>query len=162
MKRMIGLEMRLSEGKLPGFYTRIVKEIAGLTPLTDQYEELLIFESEAHLPPVMDLLDHYRVLFDRCELIMLPSEQVEAGDLFDDYAIVTGNENVIFDLALTAPFTLDASKPEAESAPALMQLQEHLIGRFTNEGKTFLLIDRQLALLADRIAEAYRCSVEWQ
>lgn len=153
--------MRLTEGKLPGFYAQIDKGIAERAPLTDRYKELLIFESEAHLPPVMDLLDQYRVLFDRCELIMLHSEQVEAGELFEDYAIVTRNENIFFDLALTAAFTLNASKPEAETAPALMQLQEHLIGQFTNEGQTFFLIDRQLAQLADKIAEAYRCSVEW-
>jgi hypothetical protein len=160
-KHTIGLEMQLPEGKLPGFYAQIVKGIAERAPLLDRYKELLIFDSEAHLPPVIALLEHYRVPFDRCELIMAPPQGVEAGELYDDYAIVTRNENVFFDLSLTALFALDATRPEAEPAPALLQLQEHLIGQFANEGRTVYLIDRQLTPLADKIASAYRCNVVW-
>lgn len=161
LKRLVGLDMHLPDGKLPGFYAQIVKGIAERAPLFDRYKELLIFESDIHLPPVIELLEHYRVSSDRCELILLPSDGMEQGELYEDYAIVTRNENIFADLAQTAVFSLNAAKPDAEPAPALLQLKEHLIGSITTDGLTVYLIDRQLAELAERIAKAYKCDANW-
>ncbi len=161
-QRMIGLDMQLPAGKIPGFYAQIVKGIAERAPLFDRFKELLIFDSEEHLPPVLDLLKHYKVYSERCELLLLPQEGLEQGDLYEDYAIVTLNENVYADLALTALFTLNKTKPEAEPAPALLQLKEHLIGTLSIGGDSVYMIDRQLTELAERIASAYECSVTWQ
>jgi hypothetical protein len=161
LKRMFGLDMNLPDGKLPGFYAQIIKGIADRAPLYDRYKELLIFDSEDHLPAVQQLLEHYRVTSERCDLQLIPPEGFEKGDLYEDYVIVTRNENLFVDLALTALFSLDAAKPGAEPAPALQQLKEHLIGQWMNDGVTLYLIDRQLMELAERIALAYVCSVKW-
>jgi hypothetical protein len=161
LKRMYGLDMNLPDGKIPGFYAQIVKGIAERAPLFDRYKELLIFDSEDHLPTVHKFLEHYRVSSELCELLSIPSEGLEQGDLYEDYVIVTRNENIFVDLSLTALFSLNAAKPDAEPAPALEQLKEHLIGQWNNESITIYLMDRQLMELAERIAKAYGCSVEW-
>lgn len=156
-----GLDMHLPDGKLPGFYAQIVKGIAERAPLFDRHKELLIFDSPESFPAVEELLNHYRVPAERCELLVLPWEGMDPGELYEDYAILTRAENAFADLALTAAFTLKELKPDAESAPALMQLKEHLIGSFTAGDATVHVMDRQLTELADRIAQAYGCTVEW-
>jgi hypothetical protein len=162
LERKIGLDMHLPDGKLPGFYAQIVKGIADRAPLFDRYKELLVFDSEESIPSVLELLAHYRVPSERCDLVLLPSEYLEQGELYEDYAIVTRNENIFVDLALVALFSLDAAKPDAEPAPALLQLKEHLIGSLSENGLVIHLIDRQLAELAERIAKAYGCAVDWR
>lgn len=160
--RKYGLEMQLPEGKMPGFYAQIIKGIADRAPLFDRYKELLIFDSPELLPAAEDLLNHYRVPAERCELLLLPMESMERGPLFEDYVLVSRAENGFADLTLTAAFSLTAAKPDAEPAPALQQLDEHLIGSFRAENGHVHLIDRQLAELAEKIAQVYSCGVEWR
>jgi hypothetical protein len=161
LEHKVGLEMQLPNGKIPGFYAQIVKGIAQHASLFDRYKELLIFNSNQDLSEVIKLLEHYRVPSERYELLFLPSEGLEQGHLFADYAIITRNENNFIDLALTAVFTLNTSKPDAEPAPALMQLEEHLIGKIVKDSITIHLLDRQLTELAERVAFAYGCQVNW-
>ncbi|KIL34665.1 hypothetical protein SD71_18535 [Cohnella kolymensis] len=156
-----GLDMQLPDGKLPGFYAQIVKGIADRAPLFDRHKELLIFDTAESYSPVEELLRHYRVPSERITLLVLPSEGTEHGELYEDYVIETRAENAFADLALTAAFSLQSLKPSAEPAPALMQLKEHLIASFTAGDERLHLIDRQLTELAERIAQAYRCTVEW-
>jgi hypothetical protein len=152
LERKVGLDMELPDGKIPGFYAQIVKGIA---------QHASLFDSNQDLTAVIKLLEHYRVPFERCELLLLPSEGLEQGHLFADYAIITRNENNFIDLTLTAVFILNASKPDAEPAPALMQLEEHLIGKIVKDSVTIHLLDRQLTELAERVATAYGCQVNW-
>ncbi|RKP55250.1 hypothetical protein D7Z26_08555 [Cohnella endophytica] len=161
IQRMIGLEMILPEGKPPGFYAHIVKGIADSSPPYDRFKELLIYESEAQLPQALEVLEHYRVPSEHVALLLLPADLIEQGDLYEDYAIVTRNGNAFIDLSLTAVFALNAAKPEAEAAPALLQLKEHLVASLTVDGEKLHLVDRQLAELAERIAKAYGCGLRW-
>jgi len=137
------------------------QEIFSRTSSFDSYGELMILESEDHLHPVIELLERLEEPYERCELLWLGPDTWDCGDLFADYAIVTGRGNVYVDLATVAMFSLHAAKPGAEPAPAWLQLQEHLIGSATPDGIPLLLIDRQLTELADKIARVYGCSVEW-
>jgi hypothetical protein len=163
----IGLDMHLPEGKLPGYYAQIVKGIAERAPLFDRHKELLVFDSEEHLPAVLELLSHYKVSHDRCSLLLVPSKGWVKGSLFEDYAIETRSDNLLFDLAQTAVFSMAKAKPDAEPAPALLQLDEHLIGQLNIEhdiedaGAMLIFMDRQLMELAERICRAYGCSVRW-
>lgn len=161
LEHKYGLDMQLPNGKMPGFYAQIIKGLAHKAPLYDRYKELLIFEKEDHLPEAQKLLDQYRVPSERCDLLLLPSEGLELEPLSEDYVIVTRNENTFVDLATVALFTIHATKPEAESAPALLQLEEHLMGSLCSNNVRLQLIDRQLTELAERIAKAYNCEVQW-
>jgi hypothetical protein len=158
-----GLDIQLPEGKLPGFYAQIIKGIAQSAPLFDRYKELLILESEETLPLAIKVLEHYRVPSIRCDLLLLPEAGVEKEELYEDYVIVTRSDNHYVDLALIAVFCLHWAKPEAEPAPALLQLKEHLIGSINKvSAATLYLMDRQLMELAERIAKAYGCEVKWK
>lgn len=164
-----GLDMTLPEGKLPGFYAQIVKGIADKAPLFDRHKELLVFEEERFLPPVEQLLDHYKVSYAECQLLHISSgsENLKKGPLYEDYAIETRSGNVFADDSIVAAFRLHGKKPESEMAPALMQLEEHSIATIAadpngaSSGDDWHLIDRQLRQLAEKIAAAYRCEVEW-
>jgi hypothetical protein len=162
LEQMLGLDFELPKDKPPGFYAQIIKGMAQNVPLFDLHKELLIFDHQEHLPAAIKVLEHYRVSFERCDLLHLPAEQLERGNLFEDYVIVTRSENIFVDLAQTAVFTLHTAKPDAEPAPALLQLQEHLIASSNRTNNTTLhFMDRQLTELAERIAGVYGCHVIW-
>jgi hypothetical protein len=152
--------MHLPDGKLPGYYAQIVKGIADKVSLFDRYRELLVLEKEQDMAPVLELLRHYNATWDECELILLPELGVEPGGLYADYIFETRSGRLFADMALTSAFRLTKTKPEAEYAPALQQLEEHLIAT-VQENETWYLIDRQLSELADRIAVAYNCGTAW-
>lgn len=161
MKRAYGLEMRLPEGKTPGFYAQIVKGIAERTVLFDRHKEMLIFGDSSGLPNVLEMLAHYKVEAEPVDLLSAPSDNVRGTDRFDDFAFVSREGRAYFDLAYAAAFRLNAQRPEAETAPALMQLEEHLLAEIAEGDTRWQVIESQLADLAERVARAYECGVEW-
>jgi hypothetical protein len=161
MERKYGIDMQLPAGKLPGFYAQIVKGIADRSPLFDRHKELLIFGSPEDFPPVLELLAHYKVGAESCELLMVPPEGISRHDRFEDFAVVTREGNIFFDLTYTAAFRLTDERPGAEPAPALIQLEEHIMAEVTEDGLTWRIIERQLSELADKVALAYHCGIEW-
>jgi hypothetical protein len=161
MEKKYGIDMRLPEGKLPGYYAQIIKGIADRAPLFDRHKELLIFYDKAYFPAVLDFLQHYKVEAEICELLVLPQTGVARSGRFDDFAIETREGNVYLDLTYTAAFALTAARPEAEAAPALLQLEEHRIASVLEDGQTWHFIEKQLVELAERVARAYRCGIIW-
>ena len=159
MERKYGLDMLLPEGKLPGFYAQIVKGIAARAPLFDRVKELLVFADAGHLSAVRELLDHYKVAAEPVDLLLLPETGVEPGALYADYAIESASGNVYVDLAYAFAFRLTPARPDAEPDPALRQLEEHLIATVDHSEERWLLVDRSLDELAERIAAAYGCAV---
>lgn len=156
-----GLEMRLPEGKRPGFYAQIVKGIAERTVLYDRHKELLIFNREEDLPAVSEFLSRYQIEADVCRLLSAPADAVSGTDRFEDFAVVSREGNVYFDAAYVSAFRLTEQRPEAEAAPALMQLKEHLIADVRESDRIWRVIESQLAELADKLAAAYHCGIEW-
>jgi hypothetical protein len=161
MDKKYGLEMRLPEGKLPGFYAQIIKAIADRAPLFDRHKELLILDHKAYVSSVLDILKHYKVEAEFCELLLLPPTEVSRSDRFDDFAIETREGHVYLDLTYTVSFSLTAARPDAEAAPALLQLEEHRIASVLEDGITWHFIEKQLAELAERVARAYGCGIDW-
>jgi len=107
------------------------------------------------------LLESDQIEVERCELLQLPPDLLEKGELYEDYVFMTDSNHIVVDLALTALFSLNAIKPSAEPAPALLQLTEHLIGSVRQHEQVIHLLDRQLTELAERIARAYGCEALW-
>jgi hypothetical protein len=161
MIRLYGLDMHLPDGKLPGFYAQIVKGIAERATLSDRHKELLIFDSRADYPAVLELLRHYKVEAEPCDLLMADGEGIRRGDRFEDFAVESRSGHVYFDLAYTSVFRLTQERPEAEPAPALLQLEEHIMAEIVEADFRWFVIERQLAELADRVAAAYRCGIAW-
>jgi hypothetical protein len=161
MQRKYGLDMRLPPGKLPGYYAQIVKGIAERASLFDRHKELLIFDVPDALPAILDFLQHYKVEAEACDLLLLPSHGVIRGDRFDDFGIETREGNVFLDMSYVSGFLLKKTRPDGEPAPALMQLEEHRIADVTENGQTWHFVESQLTELAERVARAYGCAVEW-
>lgn len=139
-------------------------ELARIDGIADRCGDLLVFANESASVAALELLASLGSDADRCELLRLPASpecRFERTSLYGDYAIASVGGRVYFDLSLVAVFALLATKPEAEPAPALLQLEEHLIGTLTLPDGPCHLIDRQLAPLADRVARAYGCATRW-
>lgn len=142
-----------------------INELAKLSKPVDRAEEILLFEWPESASEAATWLERNDAVYEELELVKLSSMasvSFEAGALYEDYAINARSGNVYFDLKLVAAFRLTATKPDAEPAPALLQLEEHLIGSLSSAEGGLHVIDRQLAPLADRIARAYGCTAAWE
>lgn len=127
----------------------------------DRAEEILLFESPESASEAAAFLERHDADYEKLELLQLSpmaSNHFKAGALYEDYAIDARSGNVYFDLNLVSAFSLTATKPDAEPAPALLQLEEHLIGTLVAAEGSLHLIDRQLTPLAERVARAYGCA----
>lgn len=139
-------------------------DLARIDGIADRCGELLVFADESAFSSALALLGSRGYAPEPCELLRLPASQdcrFEQASIYEDYAIVSDGGRVYFDLSLVSVFALNAAKPEAEPAPALLQLEEHLIGTLSLPEGCRHLIDRQLAPLADRVARAYGCATRW-
>ncbi|PYI54603.1 hypothetical protein [Paenibacillus flagellatus] len=155
-----GVEMRLPEGKRPGYYAQFVKALAAKARLADRDKEMLITGDEANREAVKRLLEEYRFEYEEFDLLALP-ETAETTPLFDDYGFVSVSERAYLYARLCAVFRFaDAESPEAR-ANATAQMEEHLIARFADGNETSYAVDRTLAELMHGIAKAYRCRVEF-
>ena len=163
LERAYGIDLLPPLPAAPIEREALEKELAGVAPIADRREELLAFDSAEARSAAIALLGRLGIGAEPCELRRLPrSAAFERKPAYEDYAIEATSGRVYFDASLIAAFRLTKAKPEAEPAPALLQLEEHEICALTLPGgETLHLIDRQLAPLADRIARAYGCFAEW-
>jgi len=164
--RLYGIELLASPSNSRAAPSdEFINDLAKLSKLVDRAEEILIFESPDAASEAAAWLDRHEAVYEELELVKLSSTasvRFEPGALYEDYAIIARSGNVIFDLKLVAAFRLTATKPDAEPAPALLQLEEHLIGSLSSAEGSLHVIDRQLTPLADRIARAYGCASAWE
>ncbi|MFD0672033.1 hypothetical protein [Cohnella sp. GCM10027633] len=165
LDRLYGIDMLLPPSVTDNAIDSALAELGEIALIVDRHGELLAFERREAADIAIATFKRHGIDSERCELLRLPREAtplLETGALYGDYAIETSAGNVFFDVSLTASFALDATKPEAEPAPALLQLEEHLIGSLRAEEGSLHLIDRQLANLAERVARAYGCAAIWR
>jgi len=158
MQRKYGMEWPIAPGEPEG----------GSQEAFDQFENLLIYSSRQDALAARSRLPAARLPdAEPCELLMVPSGAgLAMSDRFTDFGFIGARGHAYIELAYTAVFRLIANTPEAEPAPAWMQLEEHRIAAIASEeGREDMLawqvIERQLAELADRVARAYRCTIEW-
>jgi hypothetical protein len=157
----IGIAMSMPEGKLPGFYAQIVKALANRAKLFDRDKELLVVSAADERDAVLDVMRQYKIDTEELELVLLPAEAA-ATPLFEDYGFATRSDNRYLYRDRAALFALRADAPDAEPAQALQQIEEYLIASIPSGAAagTVYAVDRQHGELMQRIAKAYRCSVE--
>lgn len=171
MQRLYGLEWPMNPFPSPDGeeYGRACIEVAGVRAV-DRTDAMLIFRSPEEADSALaGMAEEWRGNAERLELLAIPdSDALSPYDRFDDFAFRGMRGTAYVDARDVAVFRLHATEPEAEPAPALMQLEEHLIAAIAAEGTgsaadggTWHVIERQLAELAERVARAYRCEVEW-
>jgi hypothetical protein len=149
--------MHLPDGKLPGFYAQIVKELARSVTLFDRDKELLILNGKEDAVRVLQLLEHYKTDAEQLELLLLPAD-AETGILFEDYGFSSRLEHRYLYAHLTAIFGVEPTgRKDSEPEQALLQMDEYIIARFTQGGNMRYAVDRELTELIERTAQAYGC-----
>lgn len=169
VQRLYGLDWPMPLTRSPG------AEATGGSPVDeagirafDRFEQMLVFRSREEANSALDgMAKEWRETVERLELLMVPDEVKRSPfDRFGDFAFQGMSGATYFDAREVAVFRLRANKPEAEPAPALMQLEEHLIAEIVADGNgegsgSWHVMERQLTELAERVARAYRCEIEW-
>ncbi len=152
--------MNLPEGKLAGYYAQIVKALANRVQLFDRDKEMLIIDTEADRSAVAEVLQRYNVPYEHMELLLLP-EDAHVSPAAADYGVKTRLGRHYLYAHLVAVFRLAEGDASPDKPQALMQMEEHLIAKYTEGGTVYYVVDKQLEELITGIGEAYRCAVEF-
>ncbi|MFD0692772.1 hypothetical protein ACFQZT_01565 [Paenibacillus sp. GCM10027628] len=155
----IGLLMDLPDNKIPGFYAQIVKALAGKVQLFDRDKEMLIVSDELQQKAVLEIMDHYKIESEIMPLRLLPDD-AELTDLFSDYGFISRSDNPYLYEKLICSFRFTSTSDRAEMQQALLQMEEHIIARYNEQGREAYVTDRQLEELMHGIARAYKCQIE--
>lgn len=167
MHNKFGLEWQPTKPNSSEEEARIITAIENRVSRFDRYGELLIFHNAADASIALDELSRRGITAERSDWLAVSADAAEAGERFDDFALVTETGHIYFDWAYVAFFRLIANRPEAEIAPAFMQMEEFRIASVQDaklprdHAQTWCAIERQLDELAERVAQAYRCDIAW-
>jgi hypothetical protein len=159
METKIGLLMDLPDDKVPGYYAQIVKALATKVQLFDRDKEMLIVSNEQEAQAALEIMAHYKVETETMELALLP-EDGDVTKLWSDYGFESRAENLYFYRKLICPFRFVADSRGSEQSQALLQMEEHLLARYTESGHEVFVVDKQLEELMHGIAKAYRTQIE--
>lgn len=162
MQRMYGMEMRVPEGKLPGFYAQVIHKIGDHVNVFDRDELLFIVETEEDRQQLSTILEERGMLGELFELFYVPAS-TSVRD-FLDVGFLSQNDRMYVYADRVACFSFDLDTGSAQDRwAALEQLKEHVRAELpADEGQSPLyMIDSSLSDLADGIAGAYRVSLRW-
>lgn len=153
--------MELPDGKLPGFYAQIIKGIANKAEVFDRDKELLIANSEIDRNAMIEVLDRYKVSYEKIDLLYLP-EQTAMRDTFYDYGFESKFGNLYLYTSLVSLFCLtDDASSQSEYTQAMIQIEEHLIANFEYDGNICYVVDRLLEELMRGIVKAYHINLSF-
>ena len=152
-----GLMMDLPEGKIPGYYSQIVKALGTKANLFDRDKELLITSTEQERSAAIEVLRHFKIPYEEIRLIHLP-DSAQIHSRLDDFGFKSraDHQYLYEDLVTAFHFTGDADQ---ERNQALTQMSEHIIASYEFNGEKHFCIEKAYAELIAGIAKAYKCSV---
>lgn len=167
------LAMDIPEGKRAGYYAQIVKALAERTALFDRDKELLIFSTPEEREAAGPVMTQYAVLAEPIDLLLLPA-CFQARPAFTDFGFVSRLEQQPYLYAGTVALFQLVPAPSAarsfEPGSAAEQLDEHLLADWPavsgsegadGRGRLTFAIEAQHDRLAEGIAAAYGCAVQW-
>ncbi|WP_274363289.1 hypothetical protein [Paenibacillus thermotolerans] len=161
MDKKFGLMMSLPEGKLPGYYAQVVKNVAAAAVLFDRDKELLIADTEHDRNEIAKALEKMKIEWEPLSLLLLP-ENAGTTRLFSDFGFVSKFGNTYLYSDSVSLFRCSEEQPaDAETAPALLQLEELVVAEFAWNDATWYAIDQDSRLTAEGIAQRYHCSLEF-
>lgn len=161
-----GLAMDMPEDKRAGYYAQIVKALAGKASVFDRDKELLIFSTALERDEAKPIMNQYSIPYEEMDLLLLPSN-VRTHPPFDDYGFITRLENAYLYADMIAVCQLKQTEEPSgrpyEPLQAEAQLEEHLLADWGSgdESGSVYFLEKQHAELAEGIARAYGCRIEW-
>ncbi|WP_259619531.1 hypothetical protein [Paenibacillus doosanensis] len=157
--RTFGLDMDLPEGRRPGIDTQIIAELAESSPPIDRDKELLIFGSRRQQEEARAVMERHGVACENFDLLLFP-DGAELRPSFTDYGFTSSQGGRIYAYAdAVFLYTLRSRGPQAEPSQALLQMEEHLLASFEQNGEMCCAADIQSDELMERIARAYGCEI---
>ncbi|UFJ41890.1 hypothetical protein LOK74_05135 [Brevibacillus humidisoli] len=159
LKRMYGVEVDVSGGKLPGFYAQIVHKIGDSVQVFDRDQQLFIVQSEEERQKLFNILQDRQMAGELFDLWLLPDSEAE----IDDYGFVSLSGRAYLYDTLVAFFRFLPQVGTAEDRwAALQQMEEHLITPVKAEsGEVVYIVDRAQTDLIEGIARAFQVKLEW-
>ncbi len=156
--RKFAVIMQLPEGKLPGFYAQVIKALATKANIFDREKELLIIEQMQQLPPIVEILEQYNILFETMPLLHVPNSAVLKAH-YKDFGFTTLSGNTFLYEDALVLFSFSHSLVDSEDyAMALAQLDEHLIASFSVGNSNYYVAEKHLQQCFSGIAKAYQCT----
>lgn len=161
VEKKYGLMMNLPEGKLPGFYAQVVKNVAAAATVFDRDKELLVVDSEKDRDDVAKVLEKMKIEWEPLPLLLLP-DSAETDGLFSDFGFVSKFENKYLYADRVSVFRFSTEQQaDAETAPAKLQLEEYVAVSFEENGETLYCIDKYSRETVEGVARRYRCELEF-
>ncbi|MBB6729674.1 hypothetical protein [Cohnella zeiphila] len=163
MRRIWALEALAPAGPGPGLSgSPAVSAAAKLLGADTDGRDMLIVGHPDDVPAAQALLASHGAKADMLELLELPPEGLRPGPLFEDYIIESAGGRRFAVASETAVFRLQAEGPEADAAPALLQLEENLIASIEEDEFEWHLVASHEVEWCERVARAYGCQAEWR
>ncbi|MEK8129696.1 hypothetical protein WMW72_17460 [Paenibacillus filicis] len=135
----------------------------------DQDKELLVFTSADDMEEARQLAEAYEASAEELKLLRLP-RSLRTRATFTDFGFVSRLEGICYLYAeLAVLFRLQEASEEPvrpvrsfNPASAVAQLGEHMLGDWRDaDGSPVFALEAQHDELAEGIARAYGCRVEW-
>lgn len=159
--RKFGLRMELPEGKLAGYYAQIVKALAETVSLYDRDKELIVVSSAEEQSDVARTLAKFKITWEPIPLWLLP-EDARIGPQASDYGFTSKFGNHYLYADITEIFRLsETQKADAETAPAILQFDEHIIASYELPEAVYYAVESHLKETIEGIAERYGVSVSF-
>jgi hypothetical protein len=150
-----GARMLLPEGKRAGFYAQIVKALADNVEVFDRDKELVIVNTPDDREQVAKVMGKYNVEWEPMRLLLLP-EDAKLDPRAEDYGFTSKFGNTYLYGEQTVSFSVAKLQPaEAETAPALLQIEEFEIASFETEGVRTYCVESHLRETIEGIAQRY-------
>ncbi|WP_309123427.1 hypothetical protein [Paenibacillus sp.] len=158
-----GLQMDLPEGKRAGYYSQIVKALAGAATVFDRDKELIVVDDERQRDNVAGVLAKYNVDWEPIALWLLP-DGTELDARAEDFGFVSKFGYAYLYADRVARFRFADPQPAgAELAPALLQIEEFVV--FASDGDAALektyFAETHLRETIEGIASRYGASVQF-
>lgn len=155
----IALILDIPKGKPAGFYAEVVRGLDQHVGLFDLDKELVVLNSTADRDAALELLEHDHIPSEEIALLLLPPDSDLFVPFFDYGFTSKTKQHYLYEHLVSIFCFSEHSVLLPEASNALLQMQEHLIARYLIHSTPYYVIDRQFIELIERIATAYKCSV---
>jgi len=139
---------------------QIAEALDSVAPLFDRDKELLIWAENEQREAACSIVEQYGIDCEDIDLLQLPAS-VEVAPTFTDFGLISRTGKAYAYADCVCLFKIEAVGPGSEPAQAALQMDEHLLARYRQDGALCFVAEAQSDELMTGIAKAYRCEVQF-